>query len=714
MLTIKTRFLKESWMWLAVIFETGIIFTIRLTVINNFLAPTGCDPANCLTVLHALNGYNIVGYPIEVLYPPLYFYLILQPLVSIFGELQALKVSAALLFSIITIPFFALVKKIISNDFIALLTSGLFSFAEGYSAMICWGGQPNMLAIFFMLTSIYFFYKMVENNSRRDSIIAGVFLSLTAGSHQLTLPIYVFTLIFSIPIIYMIKRQCFFPFLKNFLILVIVGALLSIPYLATYSYYINSFYNSLTPKISTTFDLAPLIFGFEYIFQNKPAWTIVIILSVVCPILDFKNNELAVVLIVSLSLSILVHAFLLLPGGIPTRPLFFIYIPIFLAFSIFLSLVNKFIKNEHRKPTYYKRLLVVVSLALIFMVSISLVTTSYTRFEKGTKYYNVADGEVIQALTWLRENTPPNAIILANDLFHSWWIEGYALRKAYMPGSSAFYVAQQREFDVANKIISGNYVLDNLYLRVSDNFPAAFYNPLISVNTGRVYQKLLYFNDNRARLVVSANNSVSECSLYRLEKSNKVDVVVDNDLGSITYSYFWDLTVINRTLKLYSKPQTIVTYDITLTNCTMKSFEIIINIHPDSRINTSSIGNGTVLLSLSDPHGRVINVMINILTNGKIIDIGKAISFGKFIIYFVFNTTNTHLHTEFRILVEPKVQPVYNNVQFFNSLELIKTYGINYLFINKKFVVDVNRFTYNSEWFKPVFENSRILIFKVM
>ena len=64
------------------------------------------------------------------------------------------------------------------------------------------------------------------------------------------------------------------------------------------------------------------------------------------------------------------------------------------------------------------------------MLALILLPNGHLRFEDALGRYGALDAPAIEALDWLRENTPPEAAVLPNDrsgwVSYAWWVEGYA------------------------------------------------------------------------------------------------------------------------------------------------------------------------------------------------------------------------------------------------------------------------------------------------
>ena len=109
----KMGLLRKQWIWITLLaLEVVIMSVVRLIVLNKYEAPPGSDYGNHLSVLNAIHGDDVTGFDLQFRYPPLYFLLVLHPLTQLLPIFVAVKFSAALISSIIAIPFFFIIKRV--------------------------------------------------------------------------------------------------------------------------------------------------------------------------------------------------------------------------------------------------------------------------------------------------------------------------------------------------------------------------------------------------------------------------------------------------------------------------------------------------------------------------------------------------------------------------------------------------------------------------
>jgi dolichyl-phosphate-mannose--protein O-mannosyl transferase len=192
---------KRLKRWLPLILMLAIFsvtFVANFSLLNANAAPPGADYGNYLTQVNILNGDDLRGWGLR--HQPVFFFL-LDGFTKIFDVFTALKVAAALVFSVIVFPFFFLAKKLSGDNMAAAVATGLFAFFIAYTEMIAWGGNPNFLGFSFMLLALYFLIDVMNKPSKANIILTGLCLSLVIGSHILV-AIFTFGALFLFGVFY--------------------------------------------------------------------------------------------------------------------------------------------------------------------------------------------------------------------------------------------------------------------------------------------------------------------------------------------------------------------------------------------------------------------------------------------------------------------------------------------------------------------------------
>jgi hypothetical protein len=81
------------------------------------------------------------------------------------------------------------------------------------------------------------------------------------------------------------------------------------------------------------------------------------------------------------------------------------------------------------------------------------------RFGDGLARYQIVDSSALEALDWLRQETPSGTLVMANEsptrVSYAWWVEGYAERPAYSLIVPAFlsFAEEKEQSMLASRLI---------------------------------------------------------------------------------------------------------------------------------------------------------------------------------------------------------------------------------------------------------------------
>jgi len=703
------------WPWVALALIVIIIFVVWLCALNKYPTPPSEDLGGHLTVLDAMHRSDAVRPDRKFHHPPLY-YLILDVLIHIFSLFTALKIAAAGFSTIIAIPFFFLARKVSKNDLVAIVTTVLFTFSESNSDMIGWGGIPNLFGVFFMLFSMYYFIQAVEEASWKKALVAGFFLSLTVGTHPLTSVYYIVALLTSFFVLVLVKAMPVRSTLKIFIPLFLIGFFGSLPY----SYvYLFLFTNRVNVATASQFNWGsyPSYLRDSLLTLAREWYTLIIV--IVIAFASFINlwkrhgSTRITKVILSFALAILVLSFLTIPS-LWGRVFYFLYVPIFLGFSVLLSDYLKFIA----RLKFPRKIL--LAFLPIFIILTSVVT-AYSRMIVSIDYYNILNEDAVQALDWIKQSTDSSAVMLTNYNGLAGWIEGYALRKAYSSRPLGYIVTstEYQETIVANKILAGNDVIENSYLMVSDFFPAGYNNPGIYLNTPEGYGELVFLNDEFQSINISRTSFPEEVLTKNLfsgeAKATEVPVMTDEAVVC-THSYRWYFGEVNRTIELSKAPYVNVTYTMDFPQYSIREFQINLTAFSVTKLENYAVTNNVVSLDLLTPQSQDVRLKVAIVeTTGEIDDVffvpQESITHMPAVV-FIINATGSNLYTKLQISFESSS---YTNgsVEYANAYELLEALNIKYIILDKQRHEDLHRFTYERQRYEPVFENNRILILEV-
>ena len=491
------RALRSRTLVLAVLASLGIVsYALHLWMSGRYAAPTSGDYGIYLADAHALMGPDVTGFGSA--YPPV-FLVPLLGLLTFLDPLTAVRVMTPAALLLLPFPFYFLVSRYAPKPW-ALLGTGLYLLNEGYSEMTGWGGGPDLLATAFMLASLVRFLRYLDSPSRRRLVWAGLFTGLVVGTHHLTALVYFVTLL-----VWMVAETLRARTMSGaapFLRLAGWSALFSLPFAPFYL----GFTGSLAPQITPVWPNAFLNFpaSLVFLFRGSPVlWLLVGVLSVAAGVQWLRRRPEGT-LFPSMAAACVLLALLVLQDN-PTRSLYYLYIPLLATFPAFFRWVPSAASADFTPRTRQAVVVLLVTFAIV--LSATFAGQSLERMSVAVDWYHAVNRPELAAMDWLRQNTSPDAVVATAGVpFYrfpegtrfSWWIEGYAERRAFY-GGSPIYASLDRErtmVEEANLYFAGNYGEQASGLRFADNAPAALANPSVSVHVPLGFETAFFLSDS--------------------------------------------------------------------------------------------------------------------------------------------------------------------------------------------------------------------------
>jgi hypothetical protein len=145
-------------------------------------------------------------------------------------------------------------------------------------------------------------------------------------------------------------------------------------------------------------------------------------------------------------------------------------------------------------------------------------------------FYQFMDDPSWEAIQWLKENTPADAILVA-DAHYGWWLSGFALRPT-LSAVDPQYLTLAREFPLAknaSNLLDTNYLVDNGLVQVrEDGGYIARHNPEILANLNWTYFPYSFFN-------FDSNQNIIKYSVDGVQYSTSLDQLAVLDMYMTTY-----------------------------------------------------------------------------------------------------------------------------------------------------------------------------------
>jgi len=699
--------LRKATPWLTLLALMALIFSIRLMILNKYEAPPSGDLPGDLTVLDAYISDDPVHPEYKFQRPPIPFLLVLFPLIKMFPLFLALKIYDALLPTLVALPFFLICKEVVRSDKAALISTVLFAFTADYNEIVGWGGARDVLGIFFMLFSLYYLIKVLKYKKKLYAVTSGILLSLTVGTHHLTAVYYAFVLMAILGIAILTKLPA-----KHLFSSTVVGAMLSLPYGYTYLYMLQNRINiGLNNDFLEFLEYISINLPRALLFRDVLTYISIYSLSVIGFVLMtrfYKHREINVV-VISLLVA-LVPLFFLLPIRGKPHLVYYSLIPAFLlsAFSLDKALC------VFRRVGSSGRLMLGTLLFIIISIQ---VRGAYSRLVDAVDWYQVLDNDSIEALDWISKNIPKGATLLACDENLNVWIEGYARRRALGGPKPLDYYVVAPEYEkalVSNIICLGNYVMENGYIMVVDEFPHGYYTPGIFMRTFDYQVPLIYFYDEVQTVKFSTYHADMLSSTTKVLENASL---TSNEL-SVRFKYGWSFGNISRIVVLpRSEPRVRVIYDVDVAHAPIDQLDVrAIVDHTNKVLKISEARNGSITLNVLTGEGKIVEVNVSLISTSSpsyniTYDLQDPLTKLP-TITFTFKPKTHQVNVVVEVFV--KLARCYDDkLSFWDSNELLKMYGIKYVVVDKKASYSrYVRFIY-SPAFSPIYENQRILVLKV-
>lgn len=414
----------------------------RLVMLAGEAAPPGADPGNWLAYTHGLFDTSVKA--AESMYFPVTL-IVLKALLVFLPPLMAAKVLGVGASVAVAVPFYLILRRGCSP----LLAAGLtlaFVLAGYQQETLSFGGYPQLLATAFLLLTVYWLMDGLISGRRRPLLLAAASTALIAGTHHFTLALLVPTVSILALALVVQERPSIGPFLRNAGAWMVAAALFTLPFLPWYVRFFTLLDGNPANALGLT--LMNMDRVISYVFENNEVfWTALLIIAGVLPLLPFFGRRAAGIRPAVLAL--LAGPFLAFAVTNEVRSFQLIQAGVVLSLGLPVAAIEQHLAQTEMRVAV--RRLERLSLALGAATILIIVGGSgHQRFTETIARYQIVDDSALEALNWLRERSPPGAIVMANDsptrVSYAWWVEGYAERPTYSLIEPAFLsFAEEKE-----------------------------------------------------------------------------------------------------------------------------------------------------------------------------------------------------------------------------------------------------------------------------
>jgi hypothetical protein len=213
----------------------------------------------------------------------------------------------------------------------------------------------------------------------------------------------------------------------------------------------------------------------------------------------------------------------------------------------FEGLQRKFENAGHRLAVASTRkriysFCILVFLLFSFVALPIFVTPSLNVGETLQSYYQTMDNPKWEATQWLKNNTAPGSVLVA-DALYGWWLGGFTQRPTLSANDPA-YLTVNREVDNASfavKLLDTDYLIGNNYIQVrEDGGYLGRHNPEFILNVTKENYLYPFFNydndDTIVTLLVRLPDGKNRTECYSLSDLPVTDMKLENNSNTASTS----------------------------------------------------------------------------------------------------------------------------------------------------------------------------------
>jgi len=621
--------------------------------------------------------------------------LILFPYISwmfspFFANLSyAIMSSTLLTFILLPFPAFYITYKITNNKIASTLAGVLVITYPLYSWLIVSSNYAQLQGVLFLSVSIIFVARFTKLDIIKKSIIIAVFSLLTALADTNAIFIFIITSLIIVMINIVINKKIKLIFMYPLI------SLISLPIiLLTNPQTINISTDTYQPIIIS------IISGFSglYIiskhsqedFLTITSWLLASIISIII----IKPQPATIYLFYPLAIS----TSALLPETIKGLAL------------------SKQSENEEVVEIDITKLF---ALIIIVLLIISNIFITYNVMGKTIQNYSAyidryGDIDLLNTLTWINENTPKDAVILAEYPLSS-WIQSYTGRTVItnLPTNPNDANTFMRNYD-ADTILNANYELRNQFIRLRDwESEAPQRSPAIASSDGNNYNEFVYIDENHARVSYTYNGKQLSPDFYQYKSANTTWITRTDNIATLQHTFTLEggITIIKR-LTLTTGPQATIEYYISSTTSTINSFTLKMWIPWERKLGFTQVIGNTFHFSTDTGEYKIT-------FNGNLVSLtfGPDETWTQPRALATFAPTQNSITVKITIeILNPKpINWMNNKVITTDIKELLAKYKISYAIIPtivKKEYMD--KFGLSYDIFKSSYQNDHLTIYKVI
>jgi len=445
-LKLTAQALRRLSFWAGAIFLLVFLLLQKLPVLGATAAPPGADPANLLSFAWGVTGQSARLAPWA--YPPL-AYLALRLLLVFFAPLTALKILGFFTWVALAAALWFLLNRFLPDlsILIRLALTLIFVGVSFTNEIFSFGGYPQLYGMAFLTLAVPFEEVYLREARRSDGIIAGAsFVGVVFTHHMLAalLPIFwgmafAWTWLWNPE-----ERKAIWQRWIRLSVPAVIFAIFAAPFY--WKYYSLLAGSPLNPN---GYSFASLQDGLTYVFlDHVPLWLALLAVGLTGSLLLPRARLSASIMAFTWGAPVLFFCLW------EIRILHIMIAGILLALALLFD--NAWSQPAHLPVFSTRRILLSVS---ILLLCAAVLTRGQQYFINTAAYYYVLENDLIPAIDWLREATPPGERVAVTNFSEKsaqmgWWIEGYGKRPAFYVGDPRWlsYTIEKENTAIANQI----------------------------------------------------------------------------------------------------------------------------------------------------------------------------------------------------------------------------------------------------------------------
>lgn len=495
------EWLLQPWAeWVAVLGLVAVAFVLRYLFLFHGGYPPSQDASGDLYNTRLWLDGVFQGPHSALLFPPVYYFVVVVPLTAVFPVFTAVNLMIALVPALMVVPAYFLLRRVGVLRLVALPVSFLLALSPAYSSLVTWNSAYNMFAIVLLVAFFYFLLGYLDDPRRRNAIVAAVFFSLVLGSHELTAVVLVVAVIafFAFVAVEAAARRQLKPLLTVMGRFTGWAALFTVPWWPVYVYsevhvtnvgYAGSQVN-WSAYLQTAF-VYPWNAGTVTGAQTLVGFDVAVVLVALGALVVSYRRHLRFSLLLA-ALFVASMSVVLLDTENASRGLMFPPIVVTLALAPPISDAVSALLQRRSVATVpasravlprWRRLVrpprgaftgaVAVSIVAVVLFTYANTENSLSVFQSSREFYSVIDSDSLSVIDYLGEHGAPGSTAYVPGPLLGWVQYFDSGINVVGPYPLAQYVVTNglSQVQMANQAYTGSYTLGDRYLGVSMNYP---------------------------------------------------------------------------------------------------------------------------------------------------------------------------------------------------------------------------------------------------